>query len=418
MPEHPDKKHELFLYGTVGEMDRELGFNAGTVSRFLSRVMNEGGGDIHVNIFSKGGDMFEGYAIYGLFKNYIGGKVTMRVVGIAASAASIIINAADDGEIEIDEAAWIMIHNAKGLAMGDHREMNNRSEQIEKLQASMENIYAERTGKSRDKIKSWMDAETFFNADDAVREGFADRKVEVDKDSDEEMVEASASDLDIAASADMKLRIPKKALPKANNKPKTDNPMDKELKELFAVCDLKADAKLGDALPVINNMKAEVTNLKAQLEEKTNLVASLKTAKASLETENSEMKEKMKTTEIASLVDTVCKEASVQVSDDHRSALERRAKMYHDTQDDELKKDIRNDMVLYAETNGVALGTDKSLSAKAKRESFTEDDTPKTYEDRLKEKIDALMEEDKSLSFSAAMAKAQNIMSAEETNNQ
>lgn len=75
------------------------------------------GADVTVNINSPGGDMFEGLAIYNLLREYQG-KVTVKVLGIAASAASVIAMAGDD--IQIGRGAFLMIHNCWVVAMGSH----------------------------------------------------------------------------------------------------------------------------------------------------------------------------------------------------------------------------------------------------------------------------------------------------------
>ncbi len=408
-------KHEIFLYGIVGDKDPEWGFNAGTVSRFLSDVTEKGGGDILVNVFSKGGDMFEGYAIYGLFKNYLGGKVTMRVIGIAASAASIFINAADEGEIEIDTAGWIMVHNAQCGVNGDHRDIDKHAQQVKALQTSMENIYAKRWNMDTKKVKKMMDEETFFNAEKAIELGVADRIVQVEEDT----VEASAKELNLAASIDAPIRVPKwihdsmQAHKGDNNQPQ-NNPTDMDIKAIMKNIGLTADSKPEDVLAKFQGMETEITNLKSQLETKKETVATLNNKLETTKTELKELKAESEKWTIDKMVREICAEANVSVSDEHAKALERRAKLYTSTTDADMQKDIRADMVLYAQMNGVPTGADNSLSAKAKRESVTDDDTPKSYEEKLQVKAEALMQEDKGLSFESAIQKAQSLIQAKQ----
>lgn len=137
-----------------------------------SVVLPEDGSDVLVEINSGGGAVFAGSEIFTKLKAYEG-KVTARVVGLAASAASVILMGAD--EIEISPTAQIMVHNAWSYVEGDADEMEAHASVLRGINKSIQSAYIAKTGLSEDELKDYMDAETWFTADEAVELGFADR---------------------------------------------------------------------------------------------------------------------------------------------------------------------------------------------------------------------------------------------------
>jgi len=125
---------------------------------------------IHVRLNSYGGDVFEGLAIYRLLADHPANVVAF-VDGIAASIASVIAMAGD--EICIAEAGEIMIHEAWTVAVGPAAEMRAAADHLEATSSSIADVYAARTGQSKDQIQAWMAAETTFQSADAVKHGFA-----------------------------------------------------------------------------------------------------------------------------------------------------------------------------------------------------------------------------------------------------
>ncbi|UVJ09030.1 head maturation protease, ClpP-related [Staphylococcus aureus] len=130
--------------------------------------------DIDVVINSGGGDVYSGSEIYTSLKTYPG-KVNIKIVGVAASAASVIAMAGD--HIEISPTAQMMIHNAWTMAMGDINEMQKTVDMLDSVNKGIANAYINKTGKTEDEILSLMNKETWFNAQDAVEHGFADSKM-------------------------------------------------------------------------------------------------------------------------------------------------------------------------------------------------------------------------------------------------
>lgn len=135
-------------------------------------VLPEDGSDILVEINSGGGAVFAGSEIFTKLKAYEG-KVTARVVGLAASAASVILMGAD--EVEISPTAQIMIHNAWSYVEGDADEMEAQASVLRGINKSIQSAYIAKTGLSEGELKDYMDAETWLTADEAVELGFADK---------------------------------------------------------------------------------------------------------------------------------------------------------------------------------------------------------------------------------------------------
>lgn len=152
-----------------------------TVSRIAAALRSIGGADVTVNINSPGGDMFEGLAIYNLLREYEG-KVTVKVLGLAASAASIIAMAGD--EVQIGRGAFIMIHNCWVYAMGNRHDLQQIAADMVPFDKAMNDIYGARTGLDAATIDAMMDAETYIGGSDAVEKGFADRLLGADEIAD------------------------------------------------------------------------------------------------------------------------------------------------------------------------------------------------------------------------------------------
>src|SRR5690606_13970000 len=129
------------------------------------------GADVVVNINSPGGDVFEGLAIYNLLREYKG-HVTVRVLGVAASAASFIAMAAD--EIQIARAGFFMIHNAWTGLWGNRNDLRETADFLEQIDDTIADIYHVRSGLSMDELKADMDKERWINGRDAIDSGFAD----------------------------------------------------------------------------------------------------------------------------------------------------------------------------------------------------------------------------------------------------
>lgn len=142
-----------------------------TAKRISAALRSLDGADVVVNINSPGGDVFEGLAIYNLLREYKG-HVTVRVLGVAASAASFIAMAAD--EIQIARAGFFMIHNAWTRVWGNRNDLRETADFLEQIDDTIADIYHVKSGLSMDELKADMDKERWINGRDAIDSGFAD----------------------------------------------------------------------------------------------------------------------------------------------------------------------------------------------------------------------------------------------------
>lgn len=149
-----------------------------TARRVASALRTLGAGPVTVNVNSPGGDMFEGLAIYNLLREHKG-DVTVKVLGIAASAASIIAMAGDT--VQIARAAFFMVHNSWVIAAGNRNDLRETADWLEPFDAAMADIYVARTGADTKAIAKLMDAESWIGGSAAVEQGFADELLPSDQ---------------------------------------------------------------------------------------------------------------------------------------------------------------------------------------------------------------------------------------------
>ena len=162
----------LELNGTIAE-ESWFGDEV-TPQIFKSELMN-GDGPVTVWINSPGGDCIAASQIYTMLKEYKN-TVTVKIDGIAASAASVIAMAGD--KILMSPTSLMMIHNPSMIASGDHRDMAKAIEVLEEVKESIINAYQLRTGQSRAVLSHMMDEESWMNAKKAIELKFADGMLE------------------------------------------------------------------------------------------------------------------------------------------------------------------------------------------------------------------------------------------------
>jgi ATP-dependent Clp protease protease subunit len=133
------------------------------------------GTPVDLRLNSPGGSVFDAVAIHNALKRHEG-TVTVWIDGIAASAASYIAMAGD--EIVMPENAFLMIHDPSGLVMGTAEDMRAMAEALDKVKGSLVSGYAAKSGRTPEEVSALMAAETWFDAADAVAQGFADRLIE------------------------------------------------------------------------------------------------------------------------------------------------------------------------------------------------------------------------------------------------
>lgn len=183
------------IYDVIGDY-----WGEGTTSRRIAGALRAIGAEnpVTVNLNSPGGDMFEGIAIYNLLREHKG-EVTVKVLGMAASAASIIAMAGD--RVEVGRSAFLMIHNAWVIAAGDRNDLREFAEQLEPFDRAMADVYTARTGLERDEVAAMMDRETWIGGSDAVDQGFADALLasdEVEEDPKAHADRVAAHQIDLA----------------------------------------------------------------------------------------------------------------------------------------------------------------------------------------------------------------------------
>lgn len=158
----------LFLNGTIAS---ESWFDDDVTPQLFKDELNSGSGDITVWINSPGGDCVAAAQIYNMLMDYKG-NVTVKIDGIAASAASVIAMAGT--KVLVSPVSMLMIHNPMTVAAGNTEEMERAISMLDSVKDSIINAYEIKTGLSRAKISHLMDAETWMDAGSAVEMGFAD----------------------------------------------------------------------------------------------------------------------------------------------------------------------------------------------------------------------------------------------------
>lgn len=158
----------LELHGTIAE---ESWFDDDVTPQLFKDELNAGSGDITVWINSPGGDCVAAAQIYNMLTQYKG-NVTVKIDGIAASAASVIAMAGNT--VLMSPVSMMMIHNPATFAFGDHAEMQKAIDMLAEVKESIINAYVIKTGLTRAKLSHLMDAETWMDANKAIELGFAD----------------------------------------------------------------------------------------------------------------------------------------------------------------------------------------------------------------------------------------------------
>lgn len=206
-----DDESTINIYEIVGE---DWWTGQGMTAKIVSSVLRKNKGkEITVNINSPGGDFHEGLAIYNLLKEH-DAPVTARIVGMAASAASVVAMAAST--IKIAEAGYFMIHNSWTCLCGNKNEMRERADVLSQFDETMAGIYSKKTGISKDEISIMMDKDTWIDGSDAVDQGFATQLLDSDEMDEQKDVgskyNSSLKEVDMALHKAGKTRSQRRAL--------------------------------------------------------------------------------------------------------------------------------------------------------------------------------------------------------------
>ena len=163
-----DGTRTLTIDGVIAE---ESWFDDDVTPKIFREQLNAGTGDIVLWVNSPGGDCVAASQIYSMLMEYKG-NVTVKIDGIAASAASVIAMAGT--EVLMAPTALLMVHNPLTVAIGDTEEMQKAIAMLDEVKESIINAYELKTGMSRANLAHLMDAETWMNATKAIELGFAD----------------------------------------------------------------------------------------------------------------------------------------------------------------------------------------------------------------------------------------------------
>ncbi|KWA10669.1 head maturation protease, ClpP-related [Burkholderia territorii] len=158
----------ITINGAIGETWDGAGVTSNRIAAALRAI--GAGVPVVVNLNSPGGDFFEGVAIYNLLRQH-DAEVTVNVMGLAASAASVIAMAGD--KILMGDGAFLMIHNAWSVAVGNRHDFIAAAETLAPFDDAMASLYAKRSGMSKAEAAALMDKETWIGAEQAVENGMA-----------------------------------------------------------------------------------------------------------------------------------------------------------------------------------------------------------------------------------------------------
>ena len=168
---------KIEIYGAIVRNDAKWIYEwfdmDATCPREVIKALSEGDPteDVEVIISSPGGEIFSASEIYSALKSYVG-KVTVKITGLAASAASVITMAGD--KVVMSPTAQLMIHNVSTFGEGDYKDFEHVVEELRQANKSISSAYMLKTNKTQEELLELMDRETWFTAADALEHGFID----------------------------------------------------------------------------------------------------------------------------------------------------------------------------------------------------------------------------------------------------
>lgn len=166
----------IYLYDAIVGDDLTAEYWGGvSANQFIRELNNISAPVIHLRINSPGGDVFAARVMELAIRQHTS-KVIAHIDGYAASAASFLAVACD--EVEISQGGFVMIHKASTICWGNEDDMTHVAGLLGKLDATLVDTYVQATGQEATQLAEWMKAETWFNSDEAIKYGFADRLAE------------------------------------------------------------------------------------------------------------------------------------------------------------------------------------------------------------------------------------------------
>lgn len=170
--ENKDGERTLYLDGTIAEYSW---WDDDVTPAEFKKELTSGTGPVTIWINSPGGDVFAAAQIYNMLRDY-SGKVTIKIDGIAASAASVIAMAGD--EVLMSPVSMMMIHNPWTYVAGDSKELETVIRELDAVKETIINAYQTKTGMDREELSRLMDDETYFDVNWALEHKFADGVIE------------------------------------------------------------------------------------------------------------------------------------------------------------------------------------------------------------------------------------------------
>ena len=214
--EDKDGERVMHLDGTIAE---DSWWGDEVTPALFRKELNRASGPLTIWINSYGGDVFAAAQIYNMIREYPG-KVTVKIDGIAASAATVIAMAGD--EVLMSPVSMMMIHNPWTWASGDSKELEKVIKELDSVKQTIINAYEIKTGKSRNEISRLMDEETWFDVNWAIENKFADgvterRPVDQEKKTQNKTMHKFGNRLAVAALFNKLREAPKPEEPKGES---------------------------------------------------------------------------------------------------------------------------------------------------------------------------------------------------------
>lgn len=253
-----EQSNSITMYGVIGDSYSSYYGEGVTLSRVDAALRSIGDNEVDVYINSPGGDMFEGIAIYNRLREHPK-KVTVKVIGLAASAASIIAMAGE--ERLIAKSAFLMIHNCWSYFVGNRHELRSIADQLEEFDTSMRDVYIDTSGTPEKDIEEMMDREAYLSGRSSVDKSFMTGYLSAD----EITTEATPEDTQTNALKALDVALSKSGMPRS------------ERRKLLA--DLKTSTETPSKPSAADNSMPSATELDpSSFDESPCLVASLRGA--------------------------------------------------------------------------------------------------------------------------------------------
>ena len=177
---------EVLIYGEIiSDMPEEWKWSkedksAADFDKAIKDIRSKGAKNLLLRINSPGGVCTESVAMRSILANAGFENINIRIEGLCASAATDIATL-PGAHVQIAEGSEYMIHNPWCFAIGNANEMETTIERLRNIEQMSRGFYMKRTGQSEEQVKEWMDAETWFTAEQAVEYGFADELLETEE---------------------------------------------------------------------------------------------------------------------------------------------------------------------------------------------------------------------------------------------